>query len=69
MTFKPFIKDNNKPRYVHKKLNHPQTVIRNIPEGINKRLKQNSAYEELFKAAIPIYQEAFKDAGYDFELT
>ena len=53
---------------MHKKSNHHPRVIRNIPEGVNKWLRHNYANEELFKAAIPIYQEAFKDVGYDYEL-
>ena len=67
MTYWNYIKDNNTPRYVHSKSNHPQAVIKNIPKGVNKRLSENSANEQLFKAAIPIYQDAFKSAGYNFE--
>ena len=55
MTYWNYIKDNNMPRYVHSKSNHPQSVIKNIPKGVNKRLSENSANEQLFKAAIPNY--------------
>ena len=68
MTFWPCIKDNNIPRYVHSKSNHPKSIIKNIPSGVNRRLSENSANENLFKAPIPVYQNAFKDAGYDCEL-
>ena len=68
MTYWPYIKDNNVPRYVHRKSNHPQNIIKNIPSGVNRRLSENSATEDLFNAAIPIYQDAFKSAGYDYEL-
>ena len=35
---------------------------------MNRRLNMNSANEQLFKAAAGIYQDAFKNAGYDFQL-
>ena len=68
MTYWPYVKDNNIPRYVHSKSNHPKSVIKNIPKGVNRRLNMNSANEQLFKAAAGIYQDAFKNAGYDFQL-
>ena len=45
-----------------------KSVIRNIPKGVNKRLSENSANEDLFNSAVPVYQEAFKNDGYDFQL-
>ena len=33
---KPFMKQNNTPLYVNKDSNHPPTLIKNIPESINK---------------------------------
>ena len=68
MTYWSYIKDNNMPRYVHYKSNHRKSVIRNIPKGVNKRLSENSANEDLFNSAVPVYQEAFKNDGYDFQL-
>ena len=66
MSYWPYIKDNNIPRYVHRKSNHPRSIINNIPKGVNRRLSENSTNETLFKAAIPVYQDAFKNAGYDY---
>ena len=66
MSYWPYIKDNNIPRYVHRKSNHPRSIINNIPKGVNRRLSENSSNEKLFKAAIPVYQDAFKNAGYDY---
>ena len=68
MTYWTFNKENNIPRYVHCKSNHPPSIIKNIPKGVNRRLSVNSANEDLFEATIPIYQEALKNAGYDYEL-
>ena len=67
-TFRPFIKENNVPLYVHKLSNHPPSVIKNIPAGVNKRLSSISSSEEMFETAAPIYREALAKSGYDFEL-
>ena len=54
--YKPFIKPGDKPIHVHSKSNHPPAIIKNIPLSINKRLSKISANEEVFNAAVPIYQ-------------
>ena len=36
--FKPFIKNNYKPIYVHKLSNHPPGIINNLPHSVNRRL-------------------------------
>ena len=37
-TYQPFTKPNTTLLYVHRESNHPQSITRNIPAGINKRL-------------------------------
>ena len=37
-TFKPFIKLNDVPTYVHQLSNHPPSVLKNIPAAINRRI-------------------------------
>ena len=66
--FKPFMKDNDTPTYVHNKSNHPQTVLKNIPLGVNRRLSKISANESVFNAAAPPYQEALKKSGFSHKL-
>ena len=66
--FKPFMKENNKILYVNKESNHPPAVTKNLPAGVNKRLSNISASEQIFKDAIPPYQKALTESGYDFEL-
>ena len=56
--YKPFIKENDTPLYVNIKSNHPPTVLKNIPEGINNRLSRISANKTVFDAATPVFQEA-----------
>ena len=67
-TFRPYTKPNNTPRYVHCDSNHPRSNLRNIPEGINRRLSNISLDEQAFNSAIPPYQEALKKSGYDHQL-
>ena len=66
--YKPFIKPNDIPLYVHKLSNHPPSIIENLPAGINKRLSSLSANEEIFNQAVPIYQEALRKSGYEYKL-
>lgn len=66
--FKPFMKPNNTPLYVHNQSNHPPAILKNIPESINKRLSTISSNETELKKAAPAYQEALNKSGYDFKL-
>ena len=66
--YKPFIKPNDNPEYVHKMSNHPPSILKNLPAGINKRLSSISANEEIFKKATPVYQDALAKSGYDYQL-
>ena len=36
--FKPFMKPNDTPLYVHKQSNHPKNILANIPLNVNRRL-------------------------------
>jgi hypothetical protein len=65
----PYSKPGNVPSYVHVKSNHPPTILKNIPEGINKRLAELSSDEECFNKAKPLYQEALNKSGYKYNLS
>ena len=67
-SYKPFMKPNNIPLYVHKDSNHPPTIIKNIPESINKRLSNLSSNEAIFNEAKPPYQDALRKSGYNYNL-
>ena len=67
-TYKPYMKPNQSPVYVHMQSNHPPSILKNIPASVNRRLSSISANEEVFKGAIAPYQEALKNSGYNFEL-
>jgi hypothetical protein len=66
--YKPFMKPNNVPLYVNRKSNHPPSIIKNIPESINRRLSKISANENSFKEAAPVYQKALEHSGYKYKL-
>ena len=66
--FKPYKKPNDKPIYVNTSSNHPATVIKQVPAGINKRLSAISSNEENFNKAKDIYQKALNDSGHRYEL-
>ena len=64
----PYIKPGNTPSYINTKSNHPPSIIKAVPEGINKRLSQISSNEQLFNNAIPEYQAALKRSGHNYQL-
>ena len=59
-TFKPYMKPNSVPVYVHKDSNHPRSILENIPKSINRKLSTISSNQEVFRAACPPYQAALK---------
>ena len=59
----------NIPLYVHKESNHPPSILKNIPESINKRLSDISSDKECFDSAKAIYQEALDKSGYRYNLS
>ena len=66
--YKPYKKPNDRPLYVNTMSNHPPTVIRQIPAGINSRLSAISSKEEHFDNAKEIYQKALIDSGHEYQL-
>ena len=66
--FKPYMKPNGSPVYVHSDSNHPKTILENIPKSINRRLSSISSSKEVFEAACPPYQAALDKSGYNYKL-
>ena len=66
--YKPYMKANNTPTYVHRESNHPEAILKNIPQSVNRRLSSISSNEQVFDQAKYPYQEALKKSGYDFNL-
>ncbi|KAL9986499.1 hypothetical protein ACROYT_G000660 [Oculina patagonica] len=65
----PYTKEGNIPLYVHKQSNHPPSILRNIPESINKRLSEISSDKECFDNAKGVYQDALDKSGYKYNLS
>ena len=64
-TYRPYMKENGKPIYVHKNSNHPQKILDNIPKSVNLRLSKISSDRDVFESSKGPYQEALKNSGYD----
>ena len=67
-TYKIYIKQNCKLKYVAYGSNHPQTVLKNIPLNINRRLQSISSNAECFNNEINTYQRAIEESGYNLKL-
>ena len=67
-TYKPFLKQNSTPVYVHVESNHPKKIKENIPKMINDRLCTLSSNEDMFNATKKPYEEALKKSGYKCDL-
>ena len=60
---------NDNIRYVNVDSNHPKKVIKQIPIGINKRLRNISCNKDEFDKIKPLYQKALMDSGHTYNLT
>ena len=67
-TFRPYMKPNNTPLYIHKQSNHPPTILKQIPLAVNKRLSSISSSAVQFDQAAPAYQDALARSGYQHQL-
>ena len=64
-TYKPYRKPNDETMYVHRESNHPPSVIKTLPEMIEKRISELSSTKEIFDDAKGHYEEALKKSGYN----
>ena len=68
-TYCPYTKPGDNLLYVHRESNHPPSVTRNIPAGINRRISSLSLDQNAFDLAAPAYQKALDESGYNYKLT
>ena len=61
--YQPYRKPGDKPLYISAKSNHPPSVIKNLPMGIERRFSNNSANQQIFGKAAPIYQAELDRCG------
>ena len=67
-TFKPYTKPGNTIQYVNSSNNYPPSILRSIPEAINRRLSAISSDKKAFVETVQPYQEALTKSGYKFKL-
>ena len=67
-TFQPFRKPNNNPLYINKSSNHPSSILKQIPEMIQKRVSSLSCNEAEFNKAKPDYERALDNSGFKINL-
>ena len=65
---KPYVKPNSSIEYLDTRSNHPPIILKNIPVGVEKRLKDISSSEKCFKENIQVYQDALQRSGHIHKL-
>ena len=67
-SYKPYMKPGNIPLYVNYNSNHPPSILKGIPDAINKRLSNISSDRRSFDSSSPPYQEALRKSGFNYKL-
>ena len=65
----PFRKPDNNLLYINKYSNHPPTILKELPNMINKRISDLSCNEEEFKKSKSQYESALKKSGFIIQMT
>ena len=68
-TYKPLIKTDQYPSYINVDLNHPKTIIKQVPKAVNFRIRNLSANEKIFQESSKIYMDALKNSNFRDEFT
>ena len=66
--YKPYRKPNDDPLYINKHLNHPPSILRQLPTSINKRISTLSSDKQTFEDAAPAYQNALGHSNFSHKL-
>ncbi len=67
-SYKPYMKPGNTPLCVNHQSNHPPSLLRGIPDAINKRLTNISSDTQSFDSTAPPYQATLRKSGFDYKL-
>ena len=67
-THQPYRKANDETSYINVNSNHPPNIIKQIPKSLEKRISQLSYNQEIFKQAVPHYEQALRNSGYNTKL-
>ena len=69
MEYRPYMKPNNKPRYITCQINHPPMVIKNsMPVMIAQGISTNSSSKKIFDEEIAQYKNALTESGYTSQI-
>ena len=64
----PYRKPLDTPQYIHRQSNHPASVLKQVPLGVEKRLNDISSSKEIFENAKSDYEKALKNSGFKQKL-
>ena len=67
-SYKPYRKPNDTTLYVNVQSNHAKTVLKQIPNSVNKRLIDISSDEHNFNSEKEHYEDALTASGHRYEL-
>ena len=68
MEYRPYMKPNNKPRYINCQSNHPPIIIKHMPVMIAQRISTNSSSKKIFDEEIVPYKNALAESGYTSQI-
>ena len=60
----PYRKENNRPLYIHSQSNHLISILKQLPNMIEKRVSSISCNSDEFNKAKPLHEEALKTSGH-----
>ena len=66
--YRPFRKPNSEPLYINSSSNHPASVLNHVPDSISRRLSDISSSSDVFREALPEYENALRNSGFKKKL-
>ena len=66
--YSPFRKPNNELLYINAKSNHPPSILKELPQMINRRISDLSCNEEEFNKAKGQYEASLSNSGHESTL-
>ena len=66
--YRPFRKPNSDPLYINSSSNHPASVLNHVPDSIARRLSDISSSSDVFREALPEYENALRNSGFTKKL-
>ena len=66
-SYHPCRKPNEETNYIHISLNHPPSIIKEIPRSIEKRLSILSSSKDIFQESAIYYKKCLRNSGYKLQ--